>query len=230
MDKSLVEKTKKVIESISTLEVIKPYILVGGTALSLQIEHRLSEDLDFMRWQKTKGEKMEVDGVGIAKELKKKGHQVNSIDILDSNQILFFIDEGIKISFYAAEKREPVIQTVLYMNNLRLADDNTIAALKMETMMRRNTFRDYYDLYFILKEKSSEEIVSIINNALKYSGHQLKSVALIGKLSNYERFSPDIEFKNLSPKSAITAKEIAAFMTETVKTAYQNRYNKNNDV
>ncbi|MDD4116365.1 MAG: nucleotidyl transferase AbiEii/AbiGii toxin family protein, partial [Massilibacteroides sp.] len=40
------------------MDSIKPYLLVGGTALSLQIENRLSEDLDFMRWQQFSGERM----------------------------------------------------------------------------------------------------------------------------------------------------------------------------
>lgn len=35
--KGLAENTQKIIESISQLECIKPYVLVGGTALSLQL-------------------------------------------------------------------------------------------------------------------------------------------------------------------------------------------------
>ena len=45
--KSLAPHTGKVFEIISQLECIKPYTLVGGTALSLQIEKRQSEDLGF---------------------------------------------------------------------------------------------------------------------------------------------------------------------------------------
>jgi predicted nucleotidyltransferase component of viral defense system len=225
MDKALVEKTKKILISISTMEAIKPYILVGGTALSLQIEHRLSEDLDFMRWQKTKNEKMDVDVGRISKELKETGHIINSIERLESNQVLFFIDEGIKLSFYAPEEREPIIETISYMNNLKLANETTIAALKMETVMRRSTFRDYYDLYFILKEKSAKEIISIIDNALKYSRYSIKSKNLLGKLGNYEKFYTDIDFKNLDPISDISPKEIADFMNKTVKAAYQSRNN-----
>jgi predicted nucleotidyltransferase component of viral defense system len=199
--------------------------LVGGTALSLQLNHRLSEDLDFMRWQKVKNEKMEVDIKSISRELQAKGHTIKSMEILESNQVLFLIDEGIKLSFYAAEKREPIIKTVHYLNNLKLADDNTIAALKMETMMRRTAFRDYYDLYFILKEKSVEEIISIISNALKYSEHIMKSKNLLGMLGDYKTFVPDSDFKNLEPISNITPKEIAEFMNITVRTAYQNKQN-----
>ena len=49
---SLAPHTGEVFEAISKLECIKPFTLVGGTALSLQIEKRQSEDLDFMKWLK----------------------------------------------------------------------------------------------------------------------------------------------------------------------------------
>ncbi len=53
--KSLAPHTGRVFEAISRLECIKPYTLVGGTALSLQIEKRQSEDLDFMKWLTKRG-------------------------------------------------------------------------------------------------------------------------------------------------------------------------------
>ena len=223
MNQSLVEKTKKAISSISQMEAIKPYFLVGGTALSIQLEHRLSEDLDFMRWQKTKAENMEIDIHRIEKELLQRNHTINSKDIFEFNHVEFYIDDGVKLSFYAPEKRSPVIKTVPYINNINLLDIDTIAVLKMETMLRRSNFRDYYDLYFILKDKNADEIISIVDNALKYSGHALKSKNLLGKLANHEQFKPDNEFKLLEAKVEIGAKEIALFMNEKVKTAYQNR-------
>ena len=56
----LSKHTEKVFERISKLESIKPYLLVGGTALSLQIGKRLSEDLDFMKWKTGSQDKTEV--------------------------------------------------------------------------------------------------------------------------------------------------------------------------
>ncbi|WP_352421119.1 nucleotidyl transferase AbiEii/AbiGii toxin family protein [Proteiniphilum sp.] len=222
MDKSLVDKTKKVIESVAYLESITPYILVGGTALSLQIKNRLSEDLDFMRWQQYKGEKMDIDIKSITKELELE-HVIDKINILDSNQVEFFIDGGVKLSFYAPERNAPRINKVHYLHNLYLADIDTIASLKMEVMQRRNTFRDYYDLYCILKEKTSEEIIEIIDNSLRYSRHSMKSKNLLGKLGNYERFEKDEAFKQLAPKYDISSQEIAEFMDNKVKTAYTNK-------
>lgn len=215
----MVERTKRVIEHLSKIESIKPYVLVGGTALSLQMEHRLSEDLDFMRWQNRKGEKMEIDISTIRREISAL-YTIDSLNILEFNHIEMFIDGGVKLSFYAPEKRSPILKTVPYLHNLVLADMDTIASLKMETMMRRTVFRDYYDLYCILRTKSPEEIKTIINNALKYSGHQLKSKNLLGMLVNADRFRNDSSFNQLEPKYNISATEIAAFMSEKVKDVY----------
>ncbi|NDV68743.1 nucleotidyl transferase AbiEii/AbiGii toxin family protein [Dysgonomonas sp. 25] len=220
MDKALVERTLKVIKAVSEWDSIKPYILVGGTALSLQLAHRLSEDLDFMRWQNVKNEKMGINIGAILADIKKHGHTLESQDIYEANHYVIGIDGGVKISFYAPEKRPPKLSTKKYLNNIVLADEDTIASLKMETLMRRTFFRDYYDLYCILRKKSPEQIKSIIDNALKYSGHQLKSKNLIGILANSERFNNDSSFEELEPKYKITAKEIQAFMIEKVKAVF----------
>jgi predicted nucleotidyltransferase component of viral defense system len=195
--------------------------LVGGTALSLQLKHRLSEDLDFMKFKKHKMDKMEVETGQISRELEKNGIDIKAIDILGNDQVLFVVGDGVKLSFYATQQKAHNLSTIHFQDNLYLADIHSIAALKMDTMSRRNTFRDYYDLYFILKEKSPEEIVDIVNNALEYSNHHFKSKNLLGVLGNYERFFPEKEFALLNPVSNISSKEIAAFMEKNVKAAYQ---------
>lgn len=46
----LASNTQKVFDKVSRLKSIEGYVLVGGTGIALQINHRLSEDLDFCRW------------------------------------------------------------------------------------------------------------------------------------------------------------------------------------
>ena len=46
--KGLAPHTLQVFEAVSKLDCIKPYLLAGGTALSLQMGTRQSEDLDFI--------------------------------------------------------------------------------------------------------------------------------------------------------------------------------------
>ena len=41
-------KTFHVLDKLCESRFIKDYTLVGGTALAMQIEHRMSEDLDFV--------------------------------------------------------------------------------------------------------------------------------------------------------------------------------------
>jgi predicted nucleotidyltransferase component of viral defense system len=216
MKNALVEKTLRVIDEISTMNFVKNYYLVGGTALALQIKHRLSEDLDFMRWQKTKADKTNIDWSNIKQEISAK-FTIKNIDFFANNHIELIINDDVKISFYAPEKRQPDIKPLKFLNNLILADKNSIAAMKMEVLMRRTEFRDYYDLYCILKDADNETTKSIINNALRYSGHSLKSKNLVGMLYNADLFKKNTDFERLQPKYTFAANEIAAFMREHLK-------------
>ena len=219
MKEALVEKTLKVIEPISMMEFVKSYFLVGGTALALQLKHRLSEDLDFMCWKQSKKDKQSINIEKIKNELA-QNFTIDKVDILGNNHIEIYIDGGVKLSFYAPDKIKPAIKPVHYLNNLILADEECIAALKMETFLRRNEFRDYYDLYCILQNKDRETIKQIVSNALKYSEYHLKSKNLIGMLTNSERFKYNTAFAQLAPKYLITAKEIEAFMVERMRGLY----------
>lgn len=116
----LAPHTSEIFSKISKLECIKPYVLVGGTALSLQLGTRMSEDLDFMSWRTTKNEKREVDWPAIKKEIETIG-SVDSFEILDLDHVEFNVC-GVKISFYANPNYSPLKKEVPFLNNIRLAD------------------------------------------------------------------------------------------------------------
>jgi len=85
----LAPKTQEIFEAISRLDCLKEYILVGGTALSLQINKRLSEDLDFCKWSKNlRKDKPTVDWHQIEKELSTIG-KVEAKDILGFDHVNF---------------------------------------------------------------------------------------------------------------------------------------------
>lgn len=206
--KGLAPHTLQIFEAVSKLDCIKPYLLVGGTALSLQIGTRQSEDLDFMKWRTSKTEKMEVAWFQIEKELTTVG-DIQHKDILDIDHVEYLVS-GVKFSFYACPKYSPVSEPVEDLNNLRLADVKSIGAMKMEVMLRRSNFRDYYDIYSILK--SGVLINDLISLALTYSGHKLKSKNLLAMLTNGSRFMRDAHFDQLEPTYAVTAQEIEDYI------------------
>lgn len=208
--KGLTPNTLKIFDAVSQLQCIKPYILVGGTALSLQIGTRQSEDLDFMKWKTSKMEKSEVEWAKIERELSTIG-DVQHRDILDIDHVEFRVND-VKLSFYASPKYSPVKYPVDYLNNLRVADVKSIGAMKMEVMMRRSNFRDYYDIFSILKTGIS--VGELITSALEYSGHRLKTKNLLAMLTNGTRFHRDAHFEQLSPSYNVTAGEIEAYIKE----------------
>lgn len=202
--KGLAPHTSSIFETLSKLECIKPYVLVGGTALSLQLATRQSEDLDFMSWRKSKDEKREVDWPTIRKELQSIG-EVEKCDILDLDHIEYIVN-GVKISFYANPNYSPLQAEIPFLNNIRLADPLSIGAMKMEVMLRRSTFRDYYDIYSLLEH--GVKLQNMIRLALKYSGHRLKSKNLIAMLTRGNRFLPDSHFATLRPIYPIGQEDI----------------------
>lgn len=210
--KGLAPHTKQVFEAVSKLDCIKPYLLVGGTALSLQIGTRQSEDLDFMKWRVSKAEKMEVAWYQIEKELTTVGN-IQHKDILDIDHVEYLVS-GVKFSFYACPKYSPVSEPVDYLNNLKLADVKSIGAMKMEVMLRRSNFRDYYDIYSILK--SGVPVNDLVSLALSYSGHKLKSKNLLAILTNGSRFARDAHFEQLEPVYAVTAQEIESYIKSSL--------------
>ena len=128
--KGIARHTEALIEPASRLDCLKGWVLVGGTALAIQLGHRLSEDLDFMRWQTRRDERMDVDWPTIRKQLETVG-KVESMDILDHNHVEFVV-AGVKFSFYARESKAPEMTLIPFMNNIVLADAASIAVMKMD--------------------------------------------------------------------------------------------------
>lgn len=207
--KSLAPHTGEVFEAISRLECIKPFTLVGGTALSLQIEKRQSEDLDFMKWLTKRNEKPEINWPSIKKELESigtiKDYEVGGFDFVSFNF------EGVKLSFYAAPRKEITsMKRIPYLNNLFLADMESIGAMKMEVMLRRAKFRDYYDIYSILKEGG--DINKMIAAALEHSDHKLRTRGLLNMLTTGKNFIKEKGFEELLPVYDVSANDIQEYI------------------
>lgn len=211
---SLAPHTTAIFDKASRLECIKSYFLVGGTALSLQLGTRMSEDLDFMRWRTSKNEQMEVAWKQIEKELATIG-EVQSMNLMDIDHVEFIVS-GVKFSFYACARYSPITSPTEYGGNLKLADIPAIGAMKMEVMLRRSNFRDYYDIYSIVK--SGVNIHELVAKAGNYSQHQLKSKNILAMLTNGSRFTRDANFNQMQPLYDVSAQDIEAYLKEQLQT------------
>ena len=210
----ILQKTKDILDKISSFESIKPYIMIGGTALSLQIKNRLSEDIDFCQWKTFKNKKISVNCAEIEKELSTIGKFEKNI--LEPHQVDYKVG-GVKITFFCNNKlKQPEnFKTIDYKNNIKLLDVVSIGIMKLEVMLRRSVFRDYYDIFSIVK--SGEDFSAIVDGALKYSEHKLRTRDILSMLSNGSRFFDEQNIEHLSPQYNVTAKEIEDFLTLYIK-------------
>lgn len=213
MRQGLTAMVEAIIDKIAELECIKPYLLCGGTALAMQIGHRMSEDLDFMMWRISKTEKPEVNWNAIERELVAKVGEIESFNMLGFDQVEFVV-EGVKLSFFVSGNLSPVAEPIEYMGNIRLADIESIMVMKLEVLMRRMKFRDYYDIYCILREGHS--IHRGIERSLKYSRHRLSTKNVIAMLLGGQ-FIADDNFATLQPKYSVTKEEIREYILRKLK-------------
>jgi predicted nucleotidyltransferase component of viral defense system len=114
--------------------------LAGGTALALQINHRISEDFDVFV-------KHEIDNKLRLKVKDIFGEVVFYVNSAD--QISFATGTGIKITFlwYYFPPLKPLIPT----DSLPLSSVDDITADKAQTIGRRAVWRDYVDVFYVLK-------------------------------------------------------------------------------
>jgi predicted nucleotidyltransferase component of viral defense system len=125
------------LESICSIQNLKSFYLVGGTALSLQIGHRLSEDLDFFSQEEFKS--------NIVYNIKKP-YTVTSIS---DNSIEISIDKTKVFFFYFAF---PLYKAIIKSNNIRIAHPIDIGLMKLLCLQGRTTKKDIVDLFFIHKK------------------------------------------------------------------------------
>jgi hypothetical protein len=216
--KGLTKNIEKIFEAVSLLNCIKDYTLIGGTAISLQIGKRLSEDLDFCKWSTNiKMDKPTVDWPQIKKELETIG-RIDKLDVLGFDQVNFVVN-NVKISFLTKQENlSPVNALVPILNNIKAADLDSMGSMKVELVLRRSNFRDYYDIYSLLKDGHS--LKTMIDGAAKYSNHTLKTRDALSFLSNGSNYKKGKDFDLLNPVYDITNKAIENLIKSTIKKEY----------
>jgi predicted nucleotidyltransferase component of viral defense system len=213
--KGLSKYTDNLFVPLSGLKCISVYTLIGGGALSLQINKRKSEDLDFCVWTKDlKKDKPEVDWPSIESELTTIG-KITSRNILGFDQVNFVINK-VRVTFMTKQNNlSPVKSPVKILNNVRAADITSIGAMKIELILRRSEFRDYYDIYCILREGIS--LKEIVNKAVEYSNRLLKVRDALSFLSDGSNYRKDKSFNLLEPFYDIDNRGIENFIRSAVK-------------
>lgn len=177
--------------------------LAGGTALALQISHRLSLDFDFFVNQPLK------------RTLVKKCGEVFGEDIQvirqTADQLTFYTAANIKLDFvyYWYSLIAPLVKTP----SANLASIADIAADKAATIGRRATWRDYVDIFFLLKGKLFS-LKKIIDLSQKKFGGEFNELLFLEQLVYFK----DLEMTKIKfLKEKYSESEIKHYLEGKVK-------------
>mgnify|MGYP003735164035 FL=1 len=159
------------------------YYLVGGTALALQIGHRRSIDFDLFT-------KIDFDNNQIIGKVGKY-FPVEETFVNQKNQ-LTVMTHGVKMTWYQYKYPVPVNEN--WDEVIKMPDVLSIGCMKAFALGQRAKWKDYVDVYFLLKQFSLEEISKKTVDI--FGGGLFDEVLLRSQLSYFKDvdYSETVEF------------------------------------
>jgi hypothetical protein len=207
------QETIPVFEAVSQMETIKGLYLCGGTVQSLQMKHRKSEDLDF-ELLGTRKERPMLDFSAISNEVTSVFPDCRK-EFLGKNQLQIFVNGNVKLSFFRPQNSVPELGKGFVYNNIVTPSLQELLGMKLFTITVRSAFRDYYDIYALLKE--DYDLAKGVDYAGKFSRHTIHSKFIYSILLNENYFNKPEGFSLLEPKYDVSTAEIAGFIRHYIE-------------
>ncbi|MBA3016814.1 MAG: nucleotidyl transferase AbiEii/AbiGii toxin family protein [Proteobacteria bacterium] len=154
----LTDKQRKLLPLIKAFS--KDYYLVGGTAIALHIGHRRSIDFDLFTGD-------DIKRRSIRNQIEKDGFAIESV-LYEAFDQLHVIVNSVKITFFNFPYE--VVHPIDFEGIIRIPALLDLAAMKTYALGGRAKWKDYVDLYFVLKDyhdlkKISSRAAEIFGNS-----------------------------------------------------------------
>jgi hypothetical protein len=200
MNNALTKEGKKL---FPLLKKFSGFYLAGGTGLALQIKHRISIDFDlFSRNKIPRNLLQEVEKIFSGQKIK--------ISVNNSDELTIFIDE-IKITFL--HYPFAVYSQYVEIEGVKAISPREIAFTKAYSIGRRGSYKDYVDLYFLLKG-GYISLGEIIKNNQKIFGDGFSDRLFLEQLV-YMKDVDEIDIKFL--KTKVSKKDLEIYFASEVK-------------
>jgi len=141
---------------------LNDFCLVGGTALSLKLGHRISIDLDLFQTTELEVERL----ITLLQQEFKSDFEYENLKI---NYAVFCKINKVKVDL--VQYSHPLIDTVEVIDGIRMFSNKDIAAMKINAILGRGVKKDFWDLFELLKLYSLNDIINFYNQ--KYPNQQL---------------------------------------------------------
>jgi len=147
----------ELLKFISTFR--RSFYLVGGTAIALQLGHRQSIDFDLFTSSKIKV-------LTLRRQVEQSGFSCKLLGA-DIDQIHFILN-NVKVTFFAYPY--PVEHPVMLADVISMPSLLSLAAMKAFALGRRAKWKDYVDLYFLLRNHFSVTDICLEANRIFGTG------------------------------------------------------------
>lgn len=195
--------TKEQLEMLPLLKSFKEkFGLVGGTAIALHIGHRRSIDFDFFSAKKFRNS--DIHGIIL------RNRNVEKIFMNRPGEEYTIKTDGIKMTFFHFPYKIPFPEKLDHF--VRMPNLLTLAAMKAFALGQRAKWKDYVDLYFIIRDHYS--ISEISKRAEQLFGGGFNEKLLRGQFSYYEDvdYREEVEYlKGFEVSDAVVKRELKKF-------------------
>ena len=135
-----------VLKKLMQLNALIDFYLVGGTALALQLGHRFSIDLDLFTGKDFTAIELTVPLEKLY-PLKITGQHHNTLN-------LYIEDVKVDIMSF----NYPLLRPIQKDDGIRFMGMEDIGSMKLSAIAQRGSKKDFFDLFFLLKEFNLEEM------------------------------------------------------------------------
>lgn len=160
------ELLKSSLLKLMAAEEFSQFRLVGGTALSLQIGHRESIDIDLF----SDAEYGTLNFKGIEDFLKSNFEYVDFLDVPTAMGKAYFVGENkentIKLDIFYTDS---YIQPFIEEEGVRMATIEEIIAMKVDVIQRGGRKKDFWDLHDLLDSYSIMRMIDLHGQRYPYS-------------------------------------------------------------
>lgn len=176
VSKPLLECLKKLMAN----SAFDDFVLVGGTALSLQLGHRISVDIDLF----TANDYGSMNLENIKTALSNTFPYIEGLEKLNGRNLGYTVYIGdsqidnVKLDLFYTEK---FITPTIHQDGLRLASLQDIAAMKMEAIVNSKRKKDFWDVHELLDCFSLSELIQC---GLQRSPYTLTENDILNTLCN----------------------------------------------
>ncbi|RZJ28177.1 MAG: nucleotidyl transferase AbiEii/AbiGii toxin family protein [Chryseobacterium sp.] len=186
---------QNVLMNLMREDLLSDFRLVGGTALSLHIGHRMSVDIDLF----TDAPYRSVDFEAIEKKLKSTFEYVygdfGGNPVMGKSYLIGTDKKNvIKVDIYYS--MDPFFQDAVLIDGVRMASIEEIIAMKVDIIQRKGRKKDFWDLHELLEHYSIADMIELHQKRFEWTHEPM----VIKK--NFSNFSEaDLDFDPICLKS-----------------------------